>query len=343
MSRSSSPGRLRSALVLLAKIVVSVGLLVWLFGSTDLTRLWSYVARASFAWLAFALVLYLVQLLISAWRWGLLLGAQHVHVRWRKLVDSYVVAYFFNNFLPSNIGGDVIRIRDTAGHTGSKTLATTVILFDRVIGVMALVLIAALGATSSVSVGEPRLLPWPWVPRLPWVLWPALAGGLCVFVLAVRLPGAVALLLHPLRVLHAEWVGERIERIVDALGRFRDHPAALISCFVCAILVQGVLVFFYFAIVRSMGIPVPVWHLAVIVPVSFVVQMVPISVNGFGVREAIFTLYFHQIGLPRESALVVSFMGAALMMLFSLTGAVAYVTRTSARGAIEASSADVAG
>ena len=76
-----------------------------------------------------------------------------------------------------------------------------------------------------------------------------------------------------------------------------------------------------------MSIPVSVWHLAVIVPISFVVQMAPVSVNGFGVREATFTYYFSRIGLPIESALVVSFMGAGLIILFSLSGAVAYLLR----------------
>jgi uncharacterized membrane protein YbhN (UPF0104 family) len=344
MTKQSSPGRLRPALVLLAKIVVSVGLLAWLFRNIDLGQLWAYVTKASPVWLAIALLLYLAQMLVSAWRWGLLLGAQHVHVAWRRLVDSYMVAYFFNNFLPSNIGGDVVRIRDTAGRAGSKTLATTVILFDRVIGVMALVLIAAIGATSSASAGEPRLLPWSWVPPLPWVLWPVLVAGACVFVIGVRLPGGVALMLHPLRFIHAEWVGQRIGRIVDALGRFRERPATLVHCFLGAILVQGILVLFYLAIVHSMGIPAPLWHLAVIVPLSFVVQMLPISLNGFGVREATFTVYFHQIGLPRESALVVSFMGAALMILFSLSGAVAYIARGASRdAAVEPSEAEVAG
>ena len=59
----------------------------------------------------------------------------------------YLVALFFNNLLPSNIGGDVVRISDTAKLARSKTLATTVVLLDRVMGVMALVLVAACGAT----------------------------------------------------------------------------------------------------------------------------------------------------------------------------------------------------
>jgi hypothetical protein len=57
--------------------------------------------------------------------------------------------------------------------------------------------------------------------------------------------------------------------------------------------------------------------------------MAPVSLNGFGVREATFTYYFSRIGLPIESALVVSFMGAALVIVFSVSGALAYWLRGS--------------
>jgi hypothetical protein len=76
-----------------------------------------------------------------------------------------------------------------------------------------------------------------------------------------------------------------------------------------------------------MRIPVGFAELAVVVPLSFIVQMVPVSMNGFGVREATFGFYFGRLGLPLESALLVSFVGAALIMVFSLSGAVAYVAR----------------
>ena len=82
------------------------------------------------------------------------------------------------------------------------------------------------------------------------------------------------------------------------------------------------------AIARSMNIPVGFPELAVIVPVSFIVQMIPLSVNGFGVREATFGFYFQHLGLPLESALLVSFVGAALIMLFSLSGGIVYLRRS---------------
>jgi len=72
---------------------------------------------------------------------------------------------------------------------------------------------------------------------------------------------------------------------------------------------------FYVAIARGLAIPIPSSQLAVMVPLSFVVQMLPVSLNGFGVREAAFSVYFAQLGLPLESALLLSFVGAGLMML----------------------------
>ena len=84
---------------------------------------------------------------VSAWRWGVLLDAQGLHFPLRRLTSSFFVATFFNNFLPSNIGGDVIRIADTAPAAGSRTRAATVVLIDRGMGLLGLVLIAAIGAT----------------------------------------------------------------------------------------------------------------------------------------------------------------------------------------------------
>ena len=69
------------------------------------------------------------------------------------------------------------------------------------------------------------------------------------------------------------------------------------------------------------------WDLAVIVPISFVVQMIPVSVNGLGVREATFSFYFTRLGLPIQAGMLVSLGATMLMMIFSLSGAAVYVTR----------------
>jgi uncharacterized membrane protein YbhN (UPF0104 family) len=90
-----------------------------------------------------------------------LLAAQEIDVPLRRLFGSFLVALFFNNFLPSNVGGDVIRITDTAKPAGSKTLATTIVLVDRGLGLLGLVLVAALGATAAGAVHPAALPIWP--------------------------------------------------------------------------------------------------------------------------------------------------------------------------------------
>jgi hypothetical protein len=312
----------RPTLVWLLKAVVSAALLGLLFAQTDLDSLQQAVGRASLPWLAAALGLYLVMVLTSAWRWNLLLAAQRVSVSAGTLVNSFLVATFFNHFLPSNIGGDVIRIRDTSRPAGSIGRATTIVVIDRVLGLLGLLLVAAVAATlAGVDVGSASP---PVGPPVLWLAFVLAAGG---FALLVASPHLVVTLLRPTRLIDREGLRQRAIKLVEMLATFRAQPGALASCFAGAIVAQAVLVLFYVAIARSLDIPISPLHLAVVVPMSFVVQLLPVSVNGFGVREATFTYYFVALNLPIESALVLSLLGAGLVLLFSLSGGVLYATR----------------
>lgn len=324
----ASPSSLKRFMVPLLKLCVSVALIALLCSRIDAARLWATARTAAPSWLLAGLGLYLAMILASAWRWGLLLEAQGLSVRFGRLTNSFLVATFFNNFLPSNIGGDVIRIADTAPAAGSKTLAATVVLIDRAIGLLGLVLLAAIGATlvpAMVDDGGGRLGPG--------LIWLGFGAALLVAAPLVLIPQALPRLLKPLRVLHPEWIDDRLDRLGGALDRFRGAPSALLGCFVGAVVVQALLAGFYLAVARSMAIPIGFSELAVVVPISFLVQMAPVSVNGLGVREATFGFYFSRLGLPLESALVVSFVGAAVIMLFSVSGGIVYLVRKGHRPA----------
>jgi uncharacterized protein (TIRG00374 family) len=321
---SSGASPKRNLLMSVAKAAVSVALLWVLFTRVDVNRLWLVARQASPSWLIAALTLYLGMTLISTWRWALLLKAQHLEFRFRSLTASFLVANFFNNFLPSNIGGDVIRIADTAPVARSRTLAATVVLLDRGLGLLALVLVAAVGSTVNPRFGDGHTLG-------AGILWVGFAVAATFAIAAVRFPHAFARLAHPLRHLHAECVDDRLARFTATLSRFQETPGTLAACFAGAVVVQAAIVAFYVAIAHSMRIPVGFAELAVIVPITLIVQMLPVSMNGFGVREATFGFYFARLGLPLESALLVSFMGAALILLFSLSGGVTYLARHAGR------------
>src|SRR5205823_3512636 len=201
------------------KLAVSTALLWILFSRIDVSKLWTSAQTASIPWLLTALAIYTVTVAASVWRWHLLLDAQDVHVDTNRLAGSYLVALFFNNFLPSNIGGDVIRIRDTSRPAGSMTLATAVVLVDRGLGLMGLVLVAACGASLAAGGATRGAL-----PIVPAWLWAGFLFGAGLSAPAVLAPAGFGRMLQPLRIIHPEWIDSRIEKITGVLARFRNRP-----------------------------------------------------------------------------------------------------------------------
>jgi len=324
------PG-LKAALAL--KLTVSTVLLWVLFSRADLRTTLTHFRQMNMLWMTAALGMYGLMLLVSAWRWSLLLRVQTVHVSLSTLTKSFLVATFFNNFLPSNIGGDVVRVADTAPFAGSKTLATTVVLLDRLLGLIALLAVAAVASVLAASAGV-RLEGVGYV----WIALVAIAAGLVVF---LRFPESVSRILRAAAHGRAAALQTRLHNLVNAIERFARQPLTVWLAFIGAVAVQALLVLFYVCAARSLSVPLPLLAASVIVPVSLAVQMAPVSINGFGVREAVFAFFFTSLGFDVSSALTLSLGSAGLIMLFSLSGGGVFLLRSRDRRLVPAPSVEV--
>jgi glycosyltransferase 2 family protein len=287
--------------------------------SIDLLAFWERVKGMHPGWIATALAAYTATQSVAVWRWQRLLRAQHVEVDSKHLTESMWVSMFFNNFLPSNIGGDVVRIADTAPAAGSKTLATTVILVDRVLGLSALVIIASSGALVAALLGVH-------IPGARW-LWLASGLGAVAAIFVIAMPQLVGHSLKPVRALNRPWLDERAQRLEDAVIRFRKAPSAVLGAFAGALVVQITIVAFYLLTAEGLSVPLPIFLGAVLIPVSLVVQMAPISINGFGVREAVFAFFFRRFGLPTDAAVALSLVSTGMVMGLSLVGGLLFLKR----------------
>jgi uncharacterized membrane protein YbhN (UPF0104 family) len=310
---------LRRHASLLLKLLVSAVLLAVLFSQTDVGALWTRIRTANPLWLAGALALYGVMILLSAWRWQLLLDTQEVKAPFRFLTASFLVATYFNNFLPSNIGGDVVRIADSARLTGSKTVAGAVVLIDRALGLVALLVVAAAGAALSSRIGLH-------LPGLEY-LWVVALGALVAGVPLLFMPRLIPGLIAPFVRLRPGLLEPRLARLETTLERMSRHPVEAAFVFLGGLGVQVLLVAFYMAVARGLGAPLPWLAALVIVPVSFLVQMAPVSMNGFGVREAVFGFFFAELGLGVDAGLALSLIGQGLIILFSLLGGWVFLFR----------------
>ena len=124
------------------------------------------------------------------------------------------------------------------------------------------------------------------------------------------------------------WAKERFETVQTAVHTYRNQTATICTAFGASVALQACLVLYFFAVARSLEIAVPLSACFLIVPLCTLVQAIPVSFNGWGLRETAFILYFGQVGLSRDSALACSLVGAGLTVLLSLSGAVIWASRS---------------
>jgi uncharacterized protein (TIRG00374 family) len=308
----------RTAL-LAAKVGVSIALLAYLLSTTDLTALEQRVRGGDLVLLAAAVALYAGMLALATWRWRLLLKAQGFPAPVRHLSASYLVATFFNNFLPSNIGGDVIRVRDSSPLTGSTTTSVAVIAIDRILGLGALYALAVLAFVT----GGPS------VRHLAGARTVLLALGLVFAALAYVFfrPGTARRLMAASGLASFGWARGRFEVVQAAVHVYRTRLAAVWAAFGASVALQALVVWYYYAVAHALRIPLPLAACFLMVPLCTLIQTVPVSFNGWGIRESVFIVYFGQVGLPRDNALAFSLVGAGLIVLLSLSGAVVWTYR----------------
>ena len=114
------PGKKYQLLILL-KLTIAITLIAVIVSRVNLDDVWSALVSADKWLISGAFLLYFVGLCVIASRWKLLLTVQGVSASFFTLVKSMLVAFFFNNFLPSTIGGDAMRAYDTWKMGGGKT------------------------------------------------------------------------------------------------------------------------------------------------------------------------------------------------------------------------------
>ena len=330
--------RLRNALSTLGRVLLSaalLGLLAWLFRS-KLGASWRLIRAAQPGPLVFAALWYVVFIIVSSWRWQVLLRARGLRFGVFYLARVFTISLFFCKLLPTSIGGDVMRIAYTApkDRTADAFSAT---LLDRLIGftsLMFLAVVVAIGlfATSAQSRAL-ELAVFGITFRGPGIL-VLLCAGLALLVLVTltffsdsghrlvnRIFGRIRLLK----------LGDRLDRAYDAVKQYRHSRSALLFSFAAGIGVQVTLSLAWFSVARAIGGTVPLLYYFIFIPLLNIVVNIP-TIGGLGVREWAFVLFFTPTWLTghlgQEPALASALLFLALDLVFALAGGVLFaVTR----------------
>jgi len=301
----------RARLMTLLKLgVTALGLYLVLRG-LDFRALLDTLRTVRLGWMAAGAALIALSLVVRAFRWHVVLRGVGSSIRFGRLVELYLVGSFFNAFLPSGLGGDVVRAAEAAQDVDSGVAAGTVIL-DRLTGLMALFAMAL-----CVLPFRPADFP----PRLAWTI-----GLICV----VGLVGGLALIegrllrgvINRLPAALREGGGGFLDRLAATIHRCGPRPAAL--ALLVSVVFNLMQVGWWTTTGRALGLSVPFDYFLLVVPVMSLALLVP-SIGGLGVRESVAPALFAGAGLAPEQAVALTLLVFALERLASLLGAPVYL------------------
>ncbi len=214
-----------------------------------------------------------------------------------EFVRLYFIGAFFNNFLPTSVGGDVVKAFKLAGSTGKKVDAVSSVFMERLTGVLVLALISWGG-----------FLYYFW-PRSVLVSLGLLAAGVMGIGLSPKLAK-----LHPL-----------LEKFYNSVLSYRNERAVLKKALWTSFVVQVFAITTQYLVLVALGIKVSYLYCLFVVPIITVASMAPLSINGLGIQDGLYVFFFERASVMPTEVLAASFVYHTLRLASSLVGGFLYL------------------
>lgn len=300
------------------RLIISAGLLAFLYRRVDPAEFIAVFADVRILPLILLFVLLFLNTAISALKWKWLLAADEIELPLKSLIASYLVGTFFNMFLPSNIGGDAYRVYDIARHSRRTAHSFASVLADRLSGFVALVMIGfAFGLLGLKLLPDPDVL---WIPPLVMLALAFIIGAL----LQQRL----------LRWIMGWPVFDRLGKIrgfafglLDSVQQYRRAPRLFSRIMGLSFLFQFSVIVCIYLLSEALKLDIPFVYLCVIVPFVLLVEALPISIYGLGIRDATYVFFFTRMELPEVHGLTLALAYVLATLLYSLSGGVIFLVR----------------
>jgi len=309
-----APARRHSAWIRWGRLAVSIALLAVLVTKIEPDQLVppNRSLPGTLFFLVTGLLLMALSFLVASWRWQRVLAVYNQAIPLRTLLKHYLAGQFVGNAMPSTVGGDVLRISRCSKDTGSTEIAFASVVIERLTGFVALPLLIFAGFAA-----RPDLLG---VGRS----WLAIATAVAsLLVLGVILLLAASPRLAGRYVHRANWT--RYFGIIHVgIDRLRHDPRDACAALGAAVAYQLTVVAAVYCAVHTIGLTIPNGAVLAFIPAVAMVQVVPISVGGLGVREGMLALLLHPLGVPTGQAVAVGLLWYAMTLLVSLAGAPAF-------------------
>ena len=294
------------------RVAASAGMLALLLPRIHLASLFPSPQLSTLGWLVGGLAVYTLAVVLSTVRWAQVLQALDIPSDLPPLVSHTLAGMFVSNFLPSTVGGDVLRVTRLAAVNGQRHTSLASVVVERLTGFLVLPFI-----TLVALVGNPTLLHFGQASRLTLTLALGTLAALVAILVLVGSPKVGE------RFAGRAWLGF-VSAVHLGLARMRRDPAAALGVLVSALAYQLSMVAAAWMAGHAMGLQVGWSAMMAFIPIVAIAQVLPISVSGLGLREGALVLLLVPLGVSSGQAVAFGLLLYGMNMVVSLLGAPAF-------------------
>jgi len=308
---------------LIGKYFLGFGLLLYLiFFSAKPALIWNVLRHSSWPLVALSFSLHAIGLLISAIRWKLLLDEVNAPYSLPQLVRSYLVGTFFNHFLPTRFGGDVVRVADTRRIERGTVASLAVVTYERLSGIIALLVFALVAAIIKVNL----------IRELP-LIRVALVISVLSFVLALIAWKAIPDRFFERFHFRRDWL-QRLAALLaifhGTLKNLLPKKKLLIKVMGWAFLLQLNVIIHYYIIGQALHLQrIPLTDYFFSVPLLMFVLSIPLTVNGIGIRDLFLIKFLSYYAYHPSYAVSFAILDVFFNLILGIAGGIIYTLRKS--------------
>ncbi len=306
----------KKILSILLRVSISIILLIFLFKQVDKKSLFEIIENADKPLLFLSFCVYFFVYVLCLLRWEMLLKALKIHLSLKRVIISYASSNFFSLFLPSTIGGDLMRSIDLATHTKRPHEVIATVVLDRLSGFVGLVLLALVSLMLGGKLIQDRAV----------LLSVAIITGILIAVLVVFFNRFFYSRINKL--IHSPNAGKArqlLKDLHDEIHYFKHHKKVIVNNLFLSILVQSVPPLSFFILALSLGLKINIIYFFIFLPIIGAITLLPISIGGLGLRDATTIFFFAKIGVARDVAFAMSILNFFFVLVFGSIGGLVYV------------------
>jgi len=305
---------LKKTLSILARIFLSVGLLVYLYFQIDVDKTKMILKSAQISYILYSFLAYLViMVFILIIRWGMLLKGLGLKAPWISVIRYHFIGLFGNVLLPSAIGGDVVKIIGLCSHSDEKPKVVASVVLDRLSGFAGMIIVA----TVAFLIG--------------YTLVPDFTLGYYILILTLMSVVMVVILFNGKLYAFCCRIFSPFPKLKKGLMNvhydivlIKDRPGILALSVLLSCLAQVILAAGSFLLAKALHQDIDFIYFFIFIPMISVASSLP-SIGGLGVREAGAAFLFAKVGMPQGVAVSISLMGYIFCALIGVAGVVIFM------------------